>query len=364
MIRLRNGFLAAACAALLAFSAAPPAAKDEDPIAAEIARWSEFLKTHQSNAEFWADTKKSLEPALANAEKALASGKRLRALQYLGSAQGALAGEVYTSGVPKDRLENAAAFDAEWKRMGTVLGKALDPPSPAAMDGVRPAAVRAIGEATLPQVRGYYDASLEYGHNTMPVFGYYYIGVAQGQLEFANFCRSISEPSAPPPPPLRSVAAELDALENDLLAAYRPPASIDRHSEFIGASATVNEARRLDAAGLRYGALLRYLQAAARTAPLRVGGAPAADADTVHRRLAEFDARLSAENVDHSIGRTVLQTAQVDIANAESRTMPPSAAIVAGDVLPRYFAALEPARPAPPRPDTQVTVTLVRWPYT
>ncbi|HEY7573589.1 MAG TPA: hypothetical protein VIB08_00330, partial [Thermoanaerobaculia bacterium] len=94
MVRLRTGLLASACAALLTLSAASPAAKDVDPIAAEIARWSEFLKTHQSSAEFWEDTKKSVEPVLANAEKALASGKRLRALQYLGSAQGALAGEV------------------------------------------------------------------------------------------------------------------------------------------------------------------------------------------------------------------------------------------------------------------------------
>jgi hypothetical protein len=97
---------------------------------------------------------------------------------------------------------------------------------------------------------------------------------------------------------------------------------------------------------------------------LRAGGPPAADADTVNRRLAEFDSRLSASKVDHSIGRTVLQAAQVDISNAEPGTMPPGAAIIAGDVLPRYFAALEPARPARPRPAPQVTVTLVRWPYT
>ena len=64
MRRLRTGLLAAAGGALLALSAAAPAPKDEDPIAAEIARWSEFLKTHQSNAEFWAATKKSVEPAL------------------------------------------------------------------------------------------------------------------------------------------------------------------------------------------------------------------------------------------------------------------------------------------------------------
>src|SRR5262249_29785164 len=37
---------------------------------------------------------------------------------------------------------------------------------------------------------------------------------------------------------------------------------------------------------------------------------------------------------------------------------------VATDVLPRYFAALEPARPAPRLPAPRATVTLVRWPYT
>ena len=40
------------------------------------------------------------------------------------------------------------------------------------------------------------------------------------------------------------------------------------------------------------------------------------------------------------------------------------AAAIAGDVLPRYFEALKPARPQPPRAEPKVTVTLVRWPYT
>ncbi len=362
MFRSRKTLLAVSGAALLALSIALPAAKD--PLAAEIERWAEFLKTHQSAEDFWADTKQSVAPLIANAENALRDGRRLRALQYLGAAKSSLAGEVYTSGLSKTTLESEAAFDAEWKRMGDVLASNLGKVSAAALEGVRPAAVRAMGEAALPQVRVLYDASLEYGHNTMPFYGLFYIGAAQGQSEFAAFCRSLSEPSGPPAPALRTVRAELDSLENDLLAAYRPPASIDRHSEFIVASSTVNEGRELDAAGLRYGALMRYLQAALRTAPLRAGSAPPSDADTVRRRLEEFDERLSDGKVDHSIGRLLLQTAQVDIANAETGAVPPSAAAIASDILPRYFAALEPARPVAPRPDPQVTVTLVRWPYT
>jgi hypothetical protein len=34
------------------------------------------------------------------------------------------------------------------------------------------------------------------------------------------------------------------------------------------------------------------------------------------------------------------------------------------DVLPKYFAALAPAPPVATLPDPEVTVTLVRWPYT
>jgi len=45
-------------------------------------------------------------------------------------------------------------------------------------------------------------------------------------------------------------------------------------------------------------------------------------------------------------------------------TAPPVAVSIATDVLPRYFAALGPARPAPPKPAPTVTVTLVRWPFT
>lgn len=359
MLRDQRGLLAAACAALLALAAA--AAKD--PLASEIERWAEFIKTHQSDGEIWADAKKSAEPMIANAERALRDGRRLRAIQYLGAARPLLVAEVYASGLSRDKFESEASFDAEWKRMAGVLGSSLDPPTPSALEGVRPAAVRAIGEASLPQVRGYYDASLEYAHNTMLRYGLFYIGIAQGQREFAAFCRTLSEAPGLAPPALRSVAAELDALEDDLLAGYRPPASIDRHSEFIAASSTVNEARQLDAAGLRYGALLRYLQASLRTAPLR-RAAPPADRAALASKLGELDARLSSGTVDHSVGRLLLQTAQMDLAGAAPGDVPASAATIAADVLPRYFAALEPARPAPARPAPQVTVTLVRWPYT
>ena len=137
--------------------------------------------------------------------------------------------------------------------------------------GVRPAVARALAEAALLQVRAYYEAGLDYGRNTMARDGLFYVGAAQAQRDFVALAGTLLPPSPKPLPPLRSLAPELDRFEDALLAAYVPPASIDRHSDFIAASASLKEARELDAAGLRYGALYKYLQAAQRLPVARDG---------------------------------------------------------------------------------------------
>jgi hypothetical protein len=146
--------------------------------------------------------------------------------------------------------------------------------------------------------------------------------------------------------------------------------------DFIRASSAVKEARELDALGLRYGALLRYLQGVQRFAPVRTGvvsqsasgpdavaAGPAPDTSAFERRLAEADARLRAGERDHSIGRLFLETAQA-LAGPGEGSDPALARAIVERVLPRYFEALEPAPAAPTRPAPRATVTLVRWPYT
>jgi predicted Zn-dependent protease len=107
-------------------------------------------------------------------------------------------------------------------------------------------------------------------------------------------------------PSLRSLEGELDALQGELLAAYRPPASIDRHREFIVASAAIKEARELEAAGLRHGALYRYLEAVLRV-DLARAPATTPDAEALASRLREWNSRLSAGPVDQSLGRLYLE---------------------------------------------------------
>lgn len=320
------------------------AAETRDPLASEIDRWSAFLQSEAAAGKAWTDVKAAALPGLDRARQSLNDGRRLLALVRLSDVWESLATTAYLSGRPAALRNDLAGFEAEWTRMGGELRGQIAVPS---LDGVRPALARALGETALLQVRGYYEASLDYGRNTTPAAGLYYLGNAQAQRELVDFLRTLSEPSLGNPPALRSLRPELDALEAELLAAYRPPASIARHGEFIVTSSMLKEARELDAAGLYHGALLRYLQTALRIAPLRQT-APAASTQ-------DWEARLSAGGVDHSLGRLFLELSQDNPARAQ---------VITGDVLPRYFAALEPARPATPGPEPRVTVTLVRWPYT
>jgi hypothetical protein len=303
-------------------------AQSRDPMAVELERWSAM-------------------PAAARAREAFAAGRRHLALQRLAAAITDLEASAYVESLTADQKKDLPRFEKEWQR----LRPALATPSPKVLNEIRPAATRAVAEAAFPQIRGYYEASLAYGRSTTAEAGLYYLRAAEAQKRFIDLARALSAPTKLQPPPLRSIAVELDALENALLAAYRPPVSIDKHQEFIATSALLKEARELDAAGLRYGALLRYLQAAFRATPLHP---PATDATS---QLRGFEALIASSNIDHSIG-------QIFVESAQSAATPEAAAPIVTFVLPRYLAALEPAIPSKAEPAPRSTITLVRWPYT
>src|SRR5262249_46605539 len=121
--------------------------------------------------------------------------RRILALQRLAVAREHLAAWAYATARPPEDEKDTTAFEADYARLGKALRETQEAPSPSALDDVRPAALRGMGEAALNQVRAYYDASLEYGRNTMAIFGFYYLGEAQAQKEFADLVRSYSAPS-------------------------------------------------------------------------------------------------------------------------------------------------------------------------
>ena len=245
--------------------------------------------------------------------------------------------------------------------MRSTLAPALSPAAREALGRVTPAVARGIAEAAWSQIGVYHEASLDYGRSAGAESGLYYLGSARGQREFVEFACTLGEAATGRRPPLRPIAGEIDSLEHELLLAYRPPASIDRHRDFILASSAIKEARELEAQGLLHGALVRYLLAAMRTGVL-LRGVDARDPAPIASRLREYAERFDARVVDHSIGRFLVETAAADLANPDSSHT--TAAVIVDDVLPRYLEALRPARAAASRPAPAVTVTLVRWPYT
>ena len=335
-----------------------------DPLAGGIARWSALLAADTRTDALWLDAKKSAQPVLAQAEEELRQGRRLVALERLMAVEQTLGAALYAVERPAAERAQLNAFEAEWKRMGSTLRDVVSPGSgsPDLASGIRPAFVRALAELSTSQARESYAASLEYGRNTEPQYGLYYLGAAQAHRKFLDVARALPSSTALRAPALRALKAEIDALQGDLLAAYQPPAAIERHSEFIVASAALKEARELDAAGRRHAALLRYLQAAQRVAALRAGTA-SANAAELKRRLEESAARFDS-GADHSVGRFFIERAQSALGSSTTPAGESVAAAIVADVLPRYFAALDPPRPAAPMADPRVTVTLVRWPFT
>jgi len=334
----------------------------DDPLAREIERGRASLAARQDTTQLWQQIREGSDAMFGRAAQALADGRRLVALNRMGAARTNVAAYEFVARQPAAALTDTTGFAAAWVREGSAL-RALPPANPERARTLRPAAVRALAEAAIPQVRSYYDAGLDYGYSTQPEFGYFYIGVANAQREFFDLCVALSEPTAPPEPPFRSIAVELDSLEAQILAAYRPPLSIDRHPEFIGVSSTLKEARELEAEGLTHAALFRYLFSALRFATLRPRALPV-DSSAALARLDAFEARFAADRRDHSIARLFLETARVEIAAAPAGRPAPLAVGIALDVLPLYLAALEPAPRPAPRAKPAATITLVRWPYT
>jgi len=339
-MRRRLLSIAVACLLLRASTAG-------DPLAAEIKRWSEYLESPAASGPLWSQLKQALGPALARSDQALQKGRRNLALLRLAAVAPTFEGATFAQEHEKANLEQ------EWKRNAAAVRVTQS------LETIEPAALRALAESASSQARVLYQASLDYGLADGAQSGLLYIGEARGQKSFVDFARRLSRPDGLRPPTIRALALpEIEALERELLGAYRPPMAIDRHSEFIGASAAVKETRELRGAGLHYGALLRYLEAARRVGLL--SGAPMERAK-IESSLRAFEARLGAAGVDHSIGQLYAEAAESDL---EGTAPPAVAAAVVTHVLPRYFAALEPAAKEHAAPAPRATITLVRWPYT
>lgn len=335
----------------------------EDPLAVEISRWKTFLEENKSTDENWISLKEITTPFVMKSEKALAAGRRLYALHLLATARAILSAEKYIAELPPDSLKQLSKLEDEWRRTGSILQPVLKRTDRPKFDGL-PIAVQAICETAYSEIQPFYEASLEYGKSTEPDSGLFYLGSALGQYDFTRFCVTLSDRSASQPVNFPALFSEVDEFEDQVLLAYKPPASIDSHPIFIRTSAMIKQSRELYDAGLYNGALYRYLDARLRFARITF----AARSMTAEEANAQANAvlkKLDQDTKDNSIARLFVEMAVTEVAD----TSPDSkggetARAVFEDVLPHYFLALQPAPTKKDSPPAEVTVTLVRWPYT
>jgi hypothetical protein len=363
---LRRGLLALF---LLPISLVPGAAQTaSDQLTGELARLRQEMKKIPDADEEWKSIRPDIEGLLAAAEGDLKAGRLYTAVESLGLGRHYLLASL-------SRQSHAAlsndmdGFLAEWTGGDHELAAGEETYRAGGWGNV-PAAVRALAESELGQVRPLYHASRDYAYLTSAGTGFHYLGESRAALDFASFSRTLrfDGPAGTIAP--RSVASEIQKLRARIVAAYQPPHSIDDHRDFIRVHATLKLATELDQAALYYGALYSYLRA------LRVfsvmegqwASAPPPDAAHLRNAAAGAAARLEAAGIDNSIGALFLQQAQRAIEKtqapegsaADSRT----AAALLDQVLPAYFEAIGGGTaPEAPRSDA-VRVTLVRWPYT
>ncbi len=351
---------------LVLLAGCAPAVTPRDPLAAAIAADRALLARHAGDGGLWAQLDAASGPVLERAAADLRAGRRRLVLRRLAETGPDLAAADYLAGRPAEQRRDRDAFDAEWRRVGRVLSDTLVAPDPTTFAAL-PATERALAEAAALRAGATYRASRDYGHEAGLDAGLYYLGAALGEQRVVELARRAAGRHAAAAPPLRSPRPEIDALQREVLAAYRPPASVEHHADFIAVSARLKEARELDAAGLRYGALLRVLEAAQRFAPLR-GKAPAAGPGQVGARLDDLENRLRRDGSEPGLGELFVEEARAAAARGGSGPPPRAVGILVDDVLPRYLAALADAPAPAPAPAAVagpvVAVTLVRWPYT
>jgi hypothetical protein len=324
-----------------------------DPIAQEIERWKNFLDTNDSTSENWVGIRDGSRPLLERAENALKANRKNLALHVLAATRTNLAAQKYVDEHHVTAATEMKALELEWNKVRNLL---QSPEQPANFDRL-PASVRAVAETAFSEIKVYYDASLEYGKSTMPEYGFFYIGLSQGQLEFVRFLKQMDDQKSLETPKLPGLKAQITALEDQLLGAYKPPASIDQHPNFIRASGLIKQAHELYATGYEFGALYRILYARQILSKITSPEKSITPEEVVQRTKA-VTGRLDDSKTDHSLGWMFVELANEEPYNGET------ARSVFEEILPIYFASLQSAKETIVKETPSVTVTLVRWPYT
>lgn len=337
-------------------------------IRTEIRRVQQSLKNQPIADPDTSSLAGPIEDQLKSASEALDAGWEYLSLERLGQTIDLLEGarivaekktEIVKGGLP--------AYEAEWRKAGITLEEGERRAHGKDWSNV-PAAVRALSETSQGRALPLLDGGRGFAIATHPKDGLFYLGQAQGEAEFAQFCAALRFSQTATMTPRRSLLPELHSLQEKTNAAFVPPRSVEQHPRFIQLNSTIKLAQELDASRYYSGALYQYLEAVrnygmlSAIAPDRKGQAALKAAITATQK------ELAASAQDDSVAQLFVERAasQVEHPGGPAPTVDElrSAQVIIDQVLPAYFATLQTSAPVQQASGKTVDITLVRWPYT
>jgi hypothetical protein len=197
---------------------------------------------------------------------------------------------------------------------------------------------RALIESSATRAGRLYRASLPYAKASAPWSGVYYLGEAEGNLRFRDFVLSIASEDVEKTPARERLAAMLEDLERDTLSFFGNDVT---NQQVVPVSVRLKETHELLDAGQVEGATLMLVEA--RAALSRRGGPRGKNVASAKPHAESLAAVLEAWAGDE----------QAPMSDALRK-----------EVVP-FYGALFAAAPRQTRTRAaQITVTLIRWPYT
>ncbi|HEX6084035.1 MAG TPA: hypothetical protein VF266_05890 [Thermoanaerobaculia bacterium] len=301
----------------------------QETVDREIVRLETTLKTLEAAPDALPKDVLSLfeahRAALERAKKAPSPEYRLYRLRD------AFVGVETLAFMARHKVASVAEFETLWKQNAARFEKS----SAEARGSVLQ---RALVESSATRAGRLYRASLPYARASAPWSGVYYLGEAEGNLRFRDFVQSIADAKQEPAPSQERVTAMYKALERDTLTFFSTDAT---NQQVVPVSVRLKETRELLDAGRIAGATLLLVEA--RAALSRRGGPKGTYPAEAAKRTGSIATMLQGW--------------------ADDEQAPMSGAL-RDEVVPFHGALFLEGATAPRARAAQVTVTLVRWPYT
>lgn len=314
-------------------------------IQAETIRLEKLLATLQVPDE----EKLARRGTIASIRQNLQSGNLLLSLYRLQPLWVELTAQSYAASRAGIESQGTGSFEREWQSIKATLDekeKRLRAMPSAASSA---AAVEALIESALTQVRPLYQSGRLYGLNTTITSGLFYIGLATAHLDFSIFCRELRLERNGKPLPVQSLRAELSKLETSVLEAYSRMDSPENQPQFIRLNSTLKMALELDTESRARGALLKYMEATLYLSLLTTPGAGGEkDLARLNAESRSTESRLKRAGVDHSIALIFSESAKAALEDAARGRADAErlkrAAVIIDRLLPSYFEIMSGAK--------------------